>query len=120
MTDVVTQHFGSTGGKVITFLYFFAILPLLWIYGVTITNTFMSLWTDILGLGQLNRGVVAFGLLLLMTIVIYFGKDLMVKVMSYLVFPFIFCLIIVSLLLIPYWNDSVLSTVNASSFGNPP
>lgn len=116
LTDVVTEHFGSAGGKIITFLYFFAICPLLWIYGVTITNTFISLWTDILGFSELNRGVVAFGLLLLMTIVIYFGKDLMVKVMGYLVFPFILCLVLISLLLIPYWNDSVLSTVNAANF----
>lgn len=118
LTEVATEHFGSAGGKVITFLYFFAICPLLWIYGVTITNTFMNLWTDILGYGELNRALVAFCLLLLMTVVIYFGKELMVKVMSYLVFPFILCLIIVSVLLIPYWNNSVLTTVNAASF-NP-
>lgn len=116
LTEVATEYFGPMGGKVITFLYFFAICPLLWIYGVTITNTFMNLWTNILGLGELNRGVVAFGLLLLMTIVIYFGKDLMVKVMSYLVYPFIACLVIISLLLIPYWNGAVFSSIDASSF----
>lgn len=118
LTDVVTEHFGLVGGKIITFLYFFAICPLLWIYGVSITNTFLNLWSEILGFRELNRGVVAFFLLLLMTIVIYFGKELMIKVMGYLVFPFILCLMVISLLLIPYWNGSVLSTVNASSF-NP-
>lgn len=116
LTEVATEHFGPMGGKIITFLYFFAICPLLWIYGVTITNTFMNLWTNILGFGELNRGVVAFALLLLMTVVIYFGKDLMVKVMSYLVFPFIGCLIVVSLLLIPYWNGSVFAGIDASAF----
>lgn len=118
LTEVATEHFGPMGGKIITFLYFFAICPLLWIYGVTITNTFINLWTSILGLGELNRGVVAFGLLLLMTIVIYFGKDLMVKVMSYLVFPFIATLVIISLLLIPYWNSSVFETLNMEAL-NP-
>ncbi|MFB3947125.1 hypothetical protein ACE1V3_09930 [Aeromonas veronii bv. sobria] len=34
---------------------------------------------------------------MLMAFVIYFGKDLMVKVMSYLVFPFIASLIVISL-----------------------
>ncbi|MEA7614588.1 hypothetical protein ONO57_25480, partial [Salmonella enterica subsp. enterica serovar Anatum] len=41
---------------VITFLYFFAICPLLWIYGVTITNTFMTFWENQLQMPALNRG----------------------------------------------------------------
>ncbi len=84
ITETVEEHFGKTGGVVITFLYFFAICPLLWIYGVTITNTFMTFWENQLQMPALNRGVVALLLLLLMAFVIWFGKDLMVKVMSYL------------------------------------
>lgn len=83
ITETVEEHFGKTGGVVITFLYFFAICPLLWIYGVTITNTFMTFWENQLGFAPLNRGFVALFLLLLMAFVIWFGKDLMVKVMSY-------------------------------------
>ena len=83
ITETVEEHFGKTGGVVITFLYFFAICPLLWIYGVTITNTFMTFWENQLQMPALNRGVVALFLLLLMAFVIWFGKDLMVKVMSY-------------------------------------
>ena len=30
ITETVEEHFGKTGGVVITFLYFFAICPLLW------------------------------------------------------------------------------------------
>ena len=78
ITETVEEHFGKTGGVVITFLYFFAICPLLWIYGVTITNTFMTFWENQLQLPALNRGVVALFLLLLMAFVIWFGKDLMV------------------------------------------
>ncbi|OAT22197.1 L-threonine transporter [Buttiauxella gaviniae ATCC 51604] len=114
ITETVEEHFGKTGGVVITFLYFFAICPLLWIYGVTITNTFMTFWENQLQLMPLNRGVVALFLLLLMAFVIYFGKDLMVKVMSYLVFPFIACLILISVSLIPYWNSAVIDQVSLS------
>ncbi len=114
ITETVEEHFGKMGGVVITFLYFFAICPLLWIYGVTITNTFMAFWEHQLQLVPLNRGVVALGLLLLMAFVIYFGKDLMVKVMSYLVFPFIASLIVISLSLVPYWNSAVFDQVNLS------
>ena len=97
ITETVEEHFGKTGGVVITFLYFFAICPLLWIYGVTITNTFMTFWENQLGFAPLNRGFVALFLLLLMAFVIWFGKDLMVKVMSYLVWPFIASLVLISL-----------------------
>jgi len=114
ITETVEEHFGKTGGVVITFLYFFAICPLLWIYGVTITNTFMTFWENQLQLMPLNRGVVALFLLLLMAFVIYFGKDLMVKVMSYLVFPFIACLILISVSLIPYWNSAFIDQVSLS------
>lgn len=114
ITETVEEHFGKTGGVVITFLYFFAICPLLWIYGVTITNTFMTFWENQLQLPALNRGVVALFLLLLMAFVIWFGKDLMVKVMSFLVFPFIASLVLISLSLIPYWNSSVIDQVNLS------
>jgi threonine transporter len=99
------RAFGKTGGVVITFLYFFAICPLLWIYGVTITNTFMTFWENQLQMPALNRGFVALFLLLLMAFVIWFGKDLMVKVMSFLVWPFIASLVLISLSLIPYWNS---------------
>ena len=114
ITETVEEHFGKTGGVVITFLYFFAICPLLWIYGVTITNTFMTFWENQLQLPALNRGVVALFLLLLMAFVIWFGKDLMVKVMSFLVFPFIASLVLISLSLIPYWNSAVIDQVNLS------
>lgn len=114
ITETVEEHFGKTGGVVITFLYFFAICPLLWIYGVTITNTFMTFWENQLHLPALNRGFVALFLLLLMAFVIWFGKDLMVKVMSFLVFPFIASLVIISLSLIPYWNSAVIVQVNLS------
>ena len=108
ITETVEEHFGKTGGVVITFLYFFAICPLLWIYGVTITNTFMTFWENQLQMPALNRGYVALFLLLLMAFVIWFGKDLMVKVMSYLVWPFIASLVLISLSLIPYWNSAVI------------
>ncbi|MDP1103451.1 threonine/serine transporter TdcC, partial [Klebsiella pneumoniae] len=59
-------------------------------------------------------GVVALLLLLLIAFVIWFCKDLMVKVMSYLVWPFIASLVVISLSLIPYWNSAVIDKVNLS------
>lgn len=114
ITETVEEHFGKAGGMVITFLYFFAICPLLWIYGVTITNTFMAFWEYQLQMPALNRGFVAMFLLCAMALVIWLGKDLMVRVMSWLVFPFIASLVLISLSLIPYWNTSVIDQVSMS------
>ena len=74
----------------------------------------MTFWENQLQMPALNRGVVALLLLLLMAFVIWFGKDLMVKVMSYLVWPFIASLVVISLSLIPYWNSAVIDQVNLS------
>lgn len=114
ITETVEEHFGKMGGIIITFLYFFAICPLLWIYGVTITNTFMTFWEHQLQMPALNRGLVAMLLLFSMALVIWLGRDLMVKVMSWLVFPFIASLIFISLSLIPYWNTSSISQLSMS------
>lgn len=115
ITQTVETYFGKTGGIVITFLYFFAICPLLWIYGVTMTNTFMDFWQTQLGYAPLNRGIVALMSLILLSVIIFFGKNIMVKVMSYLVFPFIICLMLISVLLIPFWKSDVLSTFTVSN-----
>ncbi len=39
ITDTVEEHFGKVGANIITFAYFFAIYPIVLIYGVGITNT---------------------------------------------------------------------------------
>lgn len=116
ITQTVETYFGKTGGLLITFCYFFAICPLLWIYGVTLTNTFIAFWETQLGYAPLNRGIVAFLSLVFLTIIILFGKNKMVNVMSYLVFPFVASLVIISFLLIPYWNLSAITDFNLSSF----
>lgn len=114
ITETVEEHFGKTGGVVITFLYFFAICPLLWIYGVTITNTFMTFWENQLQMPALNRGFVALFLLLLMAFVIWFGKDLMVKVMSYGMA--VHCQHGADLAVAdPYWNSAVIDQVDLSN-----
>jgi serine transporter len=41
----VEEHFGVGAGKLITLLYFFAIYPIVLIYGVGITNTWRASWS---------------------------------------------------------------------------
>lgn len=42
ITETLEHYFGPTGGIIITLAYFFSIYPILLIYGVTMTNTFMA------------------------------------------------------------------------------
>lgn len=143
ITDVVEEHFGKSAAKLITFAYFFAIYPIVLIYGVGITNTFESfivnqldIFTEIPKLAAdgapmlteageqimekvsgIPRWLLSGGLILTMTALILFGKELMLKATSALVYPLVFILFGLSLYLIPSWNMSMASVVpEASSF----
>ena len=143
ITDVVEEHFGKGAAKLITFAYFFAIYPIVLIYGVGITNTFESFIVNQLdifieiprlaadGAPMLNeagvqlmdkvsgipRWLLSGGLILAMTAMILFGKDLMLKATSALVYPLVIILFGLSLFLIPSWNTSMITVVpEASSF----
>lgn len=109
--ETVEFYFGSAGGTVLTIAYFLAIYPILFIYGVTITNTFMAFWEIQLHMPALNRGLVAFVALFLLALIILFGKGFMIKVMGYLVYPLIACLLLISALLIPYWKTAIFTTL---------
>ena len=54
---------------------------MVWIYGVSIRNRFMRLWEKEVGFGGVNGGFVGVLVLVVMGLVMWFGKDVMVKVM---------------------------------------
>lgn len=130
ITDVVEEHFGLTAGKLITLLYFFAIYPILLIYGVGITNTVasfainqlgMTQWAGVLGgatsfasLGDPQiqaRSVLALVLISALMAVLLAGERIMLKVTEWLVYPLVVILFCLSLYLIPHWNGAMLHTV---------
>lgn len=117
ITDVVEEHFGKGAAKLITFAYFFAIYPIVLIYGVGITNTFESFIVNQLEIFEIvdnvkvsgiPRWLLSGGLILAMTALILFGKELMLKATSALVYPLVFILLGLSLFLIPSWNTSMV------------
>ena len=57
ITEVVEEHFGPTAGNSLTLLYFFAIFPILPIYGNGITNTVDSFIVNQLGMASPNRAI---------------------------------------------------------------
>ncbi|WED22864.1 septum formation protein [Vibrio sp. JC009] len=108
ITDTVEEHFGKTGANLITFAYFFAIYPIVLIYGVGITNTVDSFLVNQLGFASLPRWLLSGFLIMAMTAGVVFGKDLMLKATSALVYPLVFILLALSFYLIPDWNTSMM------------
>ncbi|WP_038603908.1 SLC5/6 family protein [Corynebacterium atypicum] len=115
ITDTVTEHFGSTAGAIMTVLYFLSIYPILLVYSVTITNTVSSFMEHQLHMNPPNRGLLSFILIAALILIVRMGKDMVVKVMSTLVFPFIAVLVALSLFLIPQWNTALFSTFSLES-----
>jgi serine transporter len=109
ITVVVEESFGRTAGIWITVLYFFAIYPILLVYSVGITNTVDSFMVNQLGMQPIPRALLSFVLVAFLMSIVHFGEELIVKVMSVLVFPFIAVLMMLALFLIPEWNNSNLS-----------
>ncbi|AWB06738.1 HAAAP family serine/threonine permease (plasmid) [Azospirillum humicireducens] len=111
ITEVVTEHFGATAGKLITLLYFFTILPILLIYGVGLTNTVQSFMVHQLGMVPPPRILLSLGLILGLMGVIKLGEQMVVRVMSWLVYPFVLVLMGIGLYLAPDWNGAILDQV---------
>ncbi len=110
ITDTVEEHYGKTGANLITFAYFFAIYPIVLIYGVGITNTVDSFMVNQLGMESIPRWLLSGVLIALMTAGVVFGKELMLKATSAMVYPLVIILLILSVYLIPDWNMSMIQT----------
>lgn len=117
ITEVVEEHFGSKAGYLITFLYFFAIYPILLVYSVAITNTVESFMLNQLHMTPPPRAILSLVLIVGLMAIVGCGEKLIVKAMSVLVFPFVAVLVFMSLYLIPEWNTSIFHYVPAGGDG---
>lgn len=118
ITTVVDEHFGDTAGKILTFLYFFAIYPILLMYSVAITNTTESFLVNQLGIQSPPRALLAIILILALMAIVRFGQQIIVKSMSVLVYPFVTILLLLACYLIPHWNDAIFQQNNVTSSGH--
>lgn len=111
ITEVVEEHFGAKAGILITLLYFFAIYPILLIYGVGITNTIDSLMVNQLGMASPPRVILSIVLIAALMAVMLTSERVMLKITELMVYPLVGILLFLSLYLIPHWNTSALSQV---------
>jgi serine transporter len=110
ITVVADDYFGKIGGIFFNILYLFAILPILLVYSVGITNTLAYFCLHQLHCEVPNRLLLSFLTIAVLVFIINFGQKLIIRVMSFLVFPFIIALIALSLWMIHYWNFSIIYT----------
>ncbi|MDO4626857.1 MAG: serine/threonine transporter [Pasteurellaceae bacterium] len=115
ITQVVEEHFGKTAGKLITLLYFFAIFPILLIYGNGITNTVDSFIVNQLHLPSPNRALLSFILIATFISIMLMNEKVMLKITEWLVYPLVFILFALSLYLIPQWNGAMFSQTPSAS-----
>ena len=108
ITYVVQEHFGKTGGRCITLLYFLAIYPILLIYGVGITNTVISFMEHQMHMAPPPRSIVSFILIAIMVGIMLTNENFILKVTNWLVYPLIAILFGLTLYLIPHWNGAIL------------
>lgn len=114
ITEVVEEHFGKLAGALITLLYFFAIYPILLIYSVGITNTTISFIEVQMGMTAPPRWLLSIILILGMMTIVHFGRDMVVKAMSILVYPFVAVLMLLALYLIPQWSGAIFEQANTT------
>ncbi|MBV7280833.1 amino acid permease [Corynebacterium sp. TAE3-ERU30] len=117
ITVVATDYFGTAWGWAITILYFFAIYPIVLIYGVSITNSVDSLIQNQLGGPAIDRWILAGALVAAMMVPMVVGQKLMLAVTQFLVYPLIIALLGISLYLIPTWKlDGLTAMPGAGDF----
>lgn len=117
ITEVMDEHFGEKAGKILTFLYLFAIYPIILMYSVAITNTTNSFIVNQLGYPAPPRALLALILILALMAIIRFGQEIILRFMSMMVYPFIITLILFALYLIQYWNTAMFQTLEISATG---
>jgi serine transporter len=118
ITAVMEEHFGSKMGNVLVIFYFFAIYPILLMYSVAITNTTQSFIVNQLGLESPPRALLAIILVLGLMFVISQGQQIIIKLMSILVYPFITMLMFLSVYLIPHWNNAIFQQSSSLLVGD--
>jgi serine transporter len=114
ITVVAETFFGRNIGLLVILLYFFSILPIVMVYGVSITNTVDSFMVHQLQMEPVSRVWLSGGLIAIMMGVYYGGEKLLTTVTSWLVYPLAAILLFLSIYLIPEWNLAMFSAPTPS------
>ncbi|MEI6033668.1 MAG: aromatic amino acid transport family protein [Verrucomicrobiae bacterium] len=107
VTVVADESFGSRVGFLITFLYFIAIFSILLVYSVALTNTVSSIITDNLHLSAVPRTALAAAITVFLMLLVNYGEEIIIRAISFLVFPFVAAVFALSVYMIPNWSGGI-------------
>lgn len=115
ITGTIREYFGNKASVIFNIVYFVSIYTIVLMYSVALTNTASSFMVNQLHMKEPSRAILSLVLVLGLIVILNFGQDITVKVMSMLVYPFIASLLFISISLIPQWNTSMLSFSSVST-----
>jgi serine transporter len=125
--DVVQESFGVSKANMIALLHIFAFYPVLLIYGNSLTNTIESLLMNQLHftsmvdgeqIPMVPRWLLSGVLISGMIFVMYSGKDMMLRLTKFFVYPLIVILFSLSIYLIPTWRIDAFSVQQMPSLSD--
>lgn len=109
ITSVANTYFGKNIGFLFNLLYLFCILPILFIYSVGIVNTLLDFFKYQLHYSIQYRFLACFSIITILILLVSCGRDFIIRIMSFIVIPFIVTLLFISLWMIQYWDFSIIS-----------
>ncbi|WP_370931530.1 aromatic amino acid transport family protein [Bartonella sp. DGB1] len=112
--DVTKQNFSKGFTNFFAFAYFLCVFPILMIYGVALTNNIINVMVELLGWSSPSRWWLALLIVSSLILSVSCSRIIVLKIMSFLVFPLIAALFLFSLAIIPYWNYDILNTLSFS------
>ncbi|WP_232696601.1 aromatic amino acid transport family protein [Brevibacillus daliensis] len=115
ITGTIREYFGNKASKIFNLVFFISIYVIVLMYSVALTNTASSFMVNQLGMNEPPRAILSLVLVLGLIVILNFGQDITVKVMSMLVYPFIASLLFIAISLIPYWNTAIFSSASIST-----
>lgn len=94
ITEVLDNTFGKNIGLLIIISYFLEIFVVLLLYTIALTNAIELILTENLGFVDINRVILSFFVVAFLMFIISRGLEVIIKVISYLVFIFIISIFI--------------------------
>ncbi|EAR57491.1 serine transporter [Photobacterium sp. SKA34] len=116
LIDTTNELLGNKAVKYLTVAYFLIMIPSLAVYAITMSNTFLDFFKTQLEFDPLNRNLTVCGILTVMSLISLGKTETIVKVVGFIVFPFIISLIFFGVMSIPHWNTAFLSSEANTNF----
>ncbi|WP_370931528.1 amino acid permease [Bartonella sp. DGB1] len=112
--EVTKQNFNRGFTNFFASIYFFSIFPIIMIFGISLTNNVINVLVELLGWSSPSRWWIALLIVSALILLVNFGKDITIRIMSFLVFPLVGFLFLFSLAMITHWDSNILNTLSFS------